>query len=179
MYLQWFSTEHRNTTDLMFFKKTGILILIYVCAQNSCRTWKICPVHHQHRQYILLFGTKAWSKNSILVLQRTLGLLWFWVLWRIILNIHAIILSCLRKNHWPNFVSEHPMIFLMFCHQTFVNACSDILYDLWEIQFARSHDFLLNIVCQHSVYIMATVWGCNKGAARDLIWVPSWSVFFL
>jgi hypothetical protein len=39
-------------------------------------------------------------------LQRTLGLSWFWVLSRVILNILAIILSCLRKNHWPNFVSD-------------------------------------------------------------------------
>jgi len=101
-------------------EKTGILILIYVCAQNSCRICKIFFVHHQNRQYILLFGTKTvyWF------LQRTLGLLWFWVLWRVILNIHAIILSCLRKNHWSNFVSEHPMIFSMFCHQTFVSPCS-------------------------------------------------------
>ena len=58
-------------------------------------------------------------------LQRTLSLLWFWVLWRVILNIHTNILSCLRENHWPNFVSEHPMFLPMFCHQTFVNACSE------------------------------------------------------
>jgi hypothetical protein len=29
-----------------------------------------------------------------------------------------------KENLWPNFVSEHPMIFSMFCHQTFVNVCS-------------------------------------------------------
>src|SRR5882762_4070367 len=52
-------------------------------------------------------------------LQRTLGMVLDFVL-----NIHAIILLCLRNNHWPNFVSEHPMIFSMFFHQTFVNACS-------------------------------------------------------
>src|ERR1700692_1062480 len=85
----------------VFFGKTGILILIYVCAQNSRGIWKIFPVHHQNRQYILLFGT---PKTVYWFLQRTLGLLCMvqgFVMGYI--NIHAIILSYLRKNYWPNF----------------------------------------------------------------------------
>src|SRR5882762_3004829 len=102
--------KHNRPDDL---GKTGILILISVCAQNSCRIWKIFSGHHQNRQYILLFGTKNDPNTVYWFLQRTLGLLWFF--------IHAIILSFLRKNHWPNLVSE---LFSMFCHQIFVNAYS-------------------------------------------------------
>jgi len=50
-----------------------------------------------------------------LSIQRTSGLLCFHVLWRIIVNTCAIILSCFVQNHWSNFVSEHPMIFSMLC----------------------------------------------------------------
>jgi len=67
--------------------------------------------------------------KSILVclsFQRTSGLLCFHILWRIIVNTCAIIWSCVVQNHWSNFVSEHLMIFSMFCHQIFVNACSEM-----------------------------------------------------
>ena len=104
----------------MFFRKTGILILIYVCAQNSCGIWKIFPVHHQNREHILLFGTKTWSKNSIFVFAKNIRP-------RSVMKGY-IKYTCkyfimFKENLWPNFVSEHPMIFSMFCHQTFVNVC--------------------------------------------------------
>jgi hypothetical protein len=55
----------------MFFQKTGILILIYVCAQNSCRIWKIFRVHHQNRCCLV---QKHDPKIVYWFLQRTLGL---------------------------------------------------------------------------------------------------------
>jgi hypothetical protein len=67
---QWFDTKHgkiiahvftmilcrtckHNRPDVLWNNR-----YIYVCAQNSCRIWKILPVHHQNRQYILLIRYK-------------------------------------------------------------------------------------------------------------------------
>ena len=41
-------------------------------------------------------------------------------------NTRFVVLQCFAQNHQLNNVSECPMFFQIFCHQTWVNACSGI-----------------------------------------------------
>jgi hypothetical protein len=76
------------------------------------------------------------KKTAYMFHARTLGLFSFNVSCKTIVNTWTMILLCLVQNHWPNFVSERPMFFQMFWHQTSVNA-SSALYDGWMKTFVN------------------------------------------
>jgi hypothetical protein len=81
------------------------------------------------------------KKTAYMFHARTLGLFSFNVSCKTIVNTWTMILLCLVQNHWPNFVSERPMFFQMFWHQTSVNASSGgclvrhgiEISDLWRL----------------------------------------------
>src|ERR1700692_397190 len=108
---------------------------------------------YQTEKYIACFGGEqgifsifcscfVHKHKSILVclsFQRTSGLLCFHVLWRIIVNY--FIMFCAKS-----LIKLYPMIFLMFFHQTFVNAYrrplgSGLFLVIWLRIYFRSAKF--------------------------------------
>jgi len=94
------------------------------------------------------------QKTVCKFLQRPLSLSWFCVLWRTMANTYTIILPCLVPNNWPNFVSEHLMFLPMFCHQTFVNACS-----AWNHNISFNHTWKLCGLrsCEQVVFVQKNI----------------------